>query len=361
MKTYHLFFVPLLLGMPLFPIFSARPLKAYNMNRRGIATANYSGITRILGNHYAIVSDTEASDGFYDFYISLNPQTGRVVKVERGAFRANPNPAKNSDGSVFRRDTEGVAYCPWRNTVFISGEADQRIIEYDTLGNPTGHELAIPEWCSSKSILYNRGFEALTYSPATSRFYTMTESPLKADGHIVCAATPRAPQLLRLLAFSDSLALCSQKVYAMEPATATQFRHYYTYGVSAMTALPDGRLLVLEREINIPRRAWSGSVRHRLYIVNPATGSELSANAPISTLRPQEYVSKRLLTEFTTQLNLLHTKLGNYEGLCLGPRLADGSYTLLLINDSQAGAGNSLYRLKDYLKVIVFSSDDLQL
>lgn len=360
MKTYRLLLALVLLATPLIPAFPAHPLKAYNMNRHGIATANYSGITRISGNHYAIVSDTEIPDGFYDFYILLDPQTGRVIKVERGAFHANPNPVKNSNGSLFRRDTEGVAYCPKRNTVFISGEADQRIIEYDTLGVPTGHELDIPEWCSSESIVYNRGFEALAYSPEKARFYTMTESPLKADGPIVCSATPHAPQLLRLLSFSDSLTLCSQKVYAMNPATTTRFKHYYTYGVSAMTALPDGRLLVLEREINIPRRAWSGSVRHRIYIADPTTGSELPSNAPTSALQPKEYVSKRLLTEFTTRLNLLHTKLGNYEGLCLGPRLSDGSYTILLINDSQAGAGNSLYRLKDFLKVFVFSDNELQ-
>ena len=43
----------------------------------------------------------------------------------------------------------------------------------------------------------------------------------------------------------------------------------------------------------------------------------------------------------------------NYEGMCLGPKLNDGRQTLILINDSQAGAGNSLYRLKDYIKIII--------
>ena len=44
----------------------------------------------------------------------------------------------------------------------------------------------------------------------------------------------------------------------------------------------------------------------------------------------------------------------NYEGMCPGPRLADGRQTLLLIDDTQAGAGNSLFRLSEHLKVIVF-------
>ena len=39
--------------------------------------------------------------------------------------------------------------------------------------------------------------------------------------------------------------------------------------------------------------------------------------------------------------------------MCLGPKLQDGHQTILLLSDSQNNAGNSLARLKDYIKVIV--------
>jgi hypothetical protein len=38
--------------------------------------------------------------------------------------------------------------------------------------------------------------------------------------------------------------------------------------------------------------------------------------------------------------------------MCLGIRLNDGTQTLLLICDSQAGQGNGIVSLKDYIKVI---------
>ena len=46
----------------------------------------------------------------------------------------------------------------------------------------------------------------------------------------------------------------------------------------------------------------------------------------------------------------------NYERMCLGPKLADGGQTVLLVSDSQGRAGNSLFRLKDYIKVLVIAN-----
>ena len=39
--------------------------------------------------------------------------------------------------------------------------------------------------------------------------------------------------------------------------------------------------------------------------------------------------------------------------MCLGPRLEDGRQTVLLVSDSQNRAGNPLFHLKDYIRVIV--------
>ena len=39
-----------------------------------------------------------------------------------------------------------------------------------------------------------------------------------------------------------------------------------------------------------------------------------------------------------------------------GPKLANGGQTVLLVADSQNRAGNSLFHLKDYIKVLVISN-----
>ena len=39
--------------------------------------------------------------------------------------------------------------------------------------------------------------------------------------------------------------------------------------------------------------------------------------------------------------------------MCLGPKLANGRQTILLIADSQNRTGNAFFHLKDYIKVLL--------
>ena len=76
----------------------------------------------------------------------------------------------------------------------------------------------------------------------------------------------------------------------------------------------------------------------KLYVVNP------SRQAAGSLLQ------KTLLTEFRTNINVTHRSFANFEGMCVGPRLADGRQLLVLVADSQ-----NQYKgwLKDWFKTIV--------
>ena len=64
-------------------------------------------------------------------------------------------------------------------------------------------------------------------------------------------------------------------------------------------------------------------------------------------------MSKHLLARWATRLRLFRFDLANYEGLCLGRRLADGRQTLLCVSDAQGGAGRWFLRLHDVLRVVV--------
>ena len=62
------------------------------------------------------------------------------------------------------------------------------------------------------------------------------------------------------------------------------------------------------------------------------------------------FLPKRLIHSFVTKLKLFDNSIANYEGMCLGPTLTDGSKTIILVSDSQnqyAGV------LKDWFKTIV--------
>lgn len=310
---------------------NATLLKQQNLHKWGVAPANYSGIAHIEGNSYALVSDKEQIDGIYIFDIDINPVSGKVKVVV-------PHAISGVAGSK-TRDAEGICFCPQRNSVFVSAEDDQQIIEYSLDGKPTGSKLDVPPMFSRDSIFPNCGFESLAYDSAARRFYTATERPLKRDNS-------KDTALVRILAFDEHLAPCAQYAYVLEQPTLNNKAKYYVHGVSEITALPDGRLVVMERELNVKANYVGSECRIRLFTVNPSEGEPMTSHIA----KP---LYKTAIADFSTHMDIGQLNYANYEGMCLGPKLNDGRQTLILINDSQAGAGNSLYRLKDYIKIII--------
>ncbi len=318
---------------------SATALTQTNLRKWNIPPANYSGITHVEGNSYAVVSDKEARSGFYIFDIDIDNRNGKIRNVSRSALYA-------AETSANGRDEEGVCYFAPGNTLFISAEDDQKILEYDLDGKPTGRKLNVPAMFSPDSIYPNFGFESLAYDSASSRFFAATERPLKCD-----ALNDSA--VIRILIFDQNLNPSAQYAYMLESPSLNSKAKYYAHGISEIAALTDGRILVMEREISVPANYIGAECRIRLFVVDLSEGNPIvPANVPLKSASHKP-LYKTAIADFTTHLNFGQMNLANYEGMCLGPKLKDGRQTLLLINDSQAGAGNSLYHLKDYIKVII--------
>src|SRR3712207_999331 len=121
----------------------AEIFKAVSLAVFGIAPGNYSGITHVADNVYAIVDDKDYTDGFKYVALEIDTVKCRVV----GAEMSEPDSMKlrRSMGIGKYRDTEGIAYNKTLGTIFVSGEEDQRILEYTLDGAPTGRELAVPD------------------------------------------------------------------------------------------------------------------------------------------------------------------------------------------------------------------------
>ena len=324
------------------------------MSRWGVPAANYSGITPLGADRYALVSDKEAADGFYVMHIAQDAVTGRVDSIRVEGFRGNASPVVGSDG-MSRRDCEGIAFFPPAGTLFISGEGDQKILEYALDGRPTGRQLAVPAIFTADKIVSNYGFEALTYSPVTHRFWTTTESTLRADGPAAGPAAPGAQNLLRLQAFDDDLKPVAQYAYRMDRGRKEKLGKIYANGVPSLLALPDGRLLVLEREVNVTNNYVGSQVVCKLFLVQPDQGWQIDSQTDLRSLDTNRFLIKRLLHTFTTRLTPLNLTFANYEGMCLGRRLDDGRQTILLVADSQGGYGKVGLQLKDHLRVLVLS------
>lgn len=267
-----------------------------------IPAGNYSGICAIGDDRYAVVSDKSAEDGFFVFHITVDSIRGRISAVKNEGFRSSGQP--NSD-------LEAICYCRDANTLFAASEQTSEVCEYALDGRLTGRRLQMP--AAFKKSGRNVGLESLTYDATAQRFYLTTEHPLPGDS------------LHRIQAFNLRMEPTHQYLY--RPDAPLSAKHIW--GVSELCAVGDGRLLVLERQVYVPKRKIGATTLVRLYEVR---------------VGESEMLSKRLLKEFKTKLTLLNRSFANYEGMCLvRPDL------LLMVADSQNQYGGVL---RDWMRVL---------
>lgn len=300
-----------------------------------VPAGNYSGVTHIGGDRYAIVDDKHPCDGFLVVTVKTD-SLGAVVSVEPEGFMTD---------STSNRDAEDIVFVSGRGTVFTSGEKNNDIVELNLDGRKSGFELNVPPFL--KTSRGNNGLEALAYNSATRTLWTCTETPLPKDGAVATTSNAVSEQI-RLVSFDENFAPLSQCLYLTDKPSTRRQSANYVLGVSALCALDDGSLLVLERECFVSRNKLGSFVVCKLYHVVPDDGKKYPVeNIPVGQMQP---LRKTLLHEWKTRMNLFHQDFANYEGMCLMPSLSDGSKVLLLVADSQAQYGGLL---RDWFMTIV--------
>ena len=77
------------------------------LNKWGIAPGNYSGISHVRDNLYAIVDDKDAVDGFKILTLDIDRDNGKILN----ASLSEPEGVKErrAKGEATKRDCEGVA------------------------------------------------------------------------------------------------------------------------------------------------------------------------------------------------------------------------------------------------------------
>ena len=299
-----------------------------------VPPGDYSGIAWLGGKEYAVVCD-KTNDGFLRFQIDIDTLSGDIKQVACLG--------KQTIGSN-RRDAEDIVFTGVDSTLFICCESDNEVWEYLLDGTPTGRKLQVPE--VYKKATGNYGLEALAYDDALRWFWTINESTMVGDGEQATASNGVANRL-RLQAFDDNMRPLRQYCYQMERPIADKPAFLFAMGVSAITAMGDGRLMVLEREFHVPKGKLGAYANCRLFIVDPEKGLPVDPRQQLQQAIPLE---KRLVGEWRTSLSLFNHAIANYEGMCFGPTLADGNRVLVMLSDSQhqyAGV------LKDWFRTIV--------
>ena len=367
----------LLAGAQDWKVVRENPQKAFP---KTVAAGNYSGIAYLHDDIYAVVSDKSDSALYFNFRIQVNPKTGELEQVENLGFTERTDGTLN-DGKPWLGlekgfDHEAIVKVS-DSTLVIASEGYCRLKEYPILPisadtAKVGYQQNLWESRWPTSDFYpNYNFESLAFDSVHQYLWTIPESTLRKDGQ---PATPQngLTNQLRLMRLDwgkmkedsnkeeyseqvnskkDSRYMTTY-AYQMDQPSTHKKADIYVMGVSELCALPDGQLLVLEREAFIPKIKIGAFCKCKLYQINPLNSEEFSMKEKFSSDTP--FLKKRLLAEWKTGLSLSKRSFANYEGMCLGPKLEDGSQVVILLSDSQdqyAGV------LKDWFKTIVIRKE----
>ena len=243
------------------------------------------------------------------------------------------------------RDAECITYNKRRQTLYIGGEKNNSIVEYDLSGKATG----VRSGNLFPDSRNNLGMESLCYDSVNDRLWSVTESTQKSDNDgNYATATNGLSNMLRLTCFDTNFNKIEEYAYLMDNPESKNKGKLHVMGVSDICMLDNERLLILEREAYIPKLRFGAWSNCKLYIVNPSQSEPIKDSKPLSS--STKFIFKTLLWSCKTQMSFSGLNWANYEGICWGPKLQDGSQTILLISDSQ-----NHYKgvLQDWIKVLV--------
>jgi hypothetical protein len=307
---------------------------------------------------YAISDDRSrfAPARFYTLKLTLNTSLGLKV---RELPPATPSISikkvdiqdvtflSDQDGKTYPKNTidpEGIALSP-QQSVFISSEGVVNkgippfVNEFDLKTGRLRQSLPIPKHYipdaiskkQQRGVQNNLAFESLTLSPVgylsakaePFRLFTATESALVQDLDVKAGAQDSRTKcrLLHYLLSDGPPLLISEHLYQLDSLPSGTVAH----GLADLLALDQsGHFLSLERFLS--------PLGFSAKIFQVATGGATDTSQ-IASLKGEtrvEPVKKKLLLD----LSQLGITLGKLEGMTLGPRLPDGTQSLVLVSDN---------------------------
>ncbi len=328
----------------IFRNFSLEFVDQYEIPKTQFKDTLVGGLSAIAYNReqdlFYILSDDrgrQAKARFYTFKLGIEQVAEHKIKIAR----FEPEDVTillNEAGKKYRTgwiDPEGLALSP-RNTVYISSEGNPTkniepfIAEYDPETGEKLSNLPIPERYligkESQGIQENLAFEALTINRTglpedPFRVFTATESALLQDESFEGEQQTRVRFLHFIVNPVGNPVVLAEHLYLLDPVPVEVISN----GLTELLALPtEGYFLSLERTFGF---TGAGAKIFQVVIGNATDTTNIaSLRGNLGQIQP---LRKKLLFN----LQDLGIYLDNFEGMSLGPRLPDGSQSLLLISD----------------------------
>ena len=307
-------------------------------------TYDPKGISEAASKAYRFyaLSDDKSENGearFYSLRLDLASSDSANIRIKKVTVEAVTS-LKKTDDETFPWDSinpQGIALSP-RNSVFVASEGITHtgvppfVGEFDLKTGKLRGNLPIPKRYipdasdeeQQQGVQENLGFESLSIDPETFspggldpfRLFVASEGPLMQD------LDPEQASKLRLLHYiivDKTPQLVSEQLYTLDQVPMTVLN-----GLTELVTVGGGQFLSLERSFGL------SGYSARIYQVAAGAATDTSRinsfKGPMAMVEP---VRKKLLLD----LNELGIPLYNLEGMTLGPRLPDGSQSLVLVSD----------------------------
>lgn len=331
----------------IFPKLSVEFLDSYELPKQTYEKTPVGGLSGLTyderkGLFYTISDDRSqyAPARFYTLKINFEGTKIDKVTVQDVTF------LRTEDGELFPSgeiDSEGIAFAPG-NTLFISSEGDTSkninpfVGRFDletgkrkqTLPLPDRFLLPETEEEVPRGVRNNLGFESLTLNPSgvvspdgdPFRVFTATESSLSQDQLPAESEEQTRVRFLHYVVNPIGQPLpIAEHLYLLDDSPFGTLAH----GLTEVLAIkPEGYFLTLERSFGV------SGYGAKLFLVAVGNATDTSGvdtfNVSLGGLQP---LQKKLLFDFSE----LDFDIYNLEGLAIGPRLEDGSQSLLVISD----------------------------
>jgi len=286
---------------------------------RPFTVCGLSGITHAGANRYWAVLDN--NDKLVWLQIDLSSD-GSITATKVGAGLTLAD----------RRDFEGIAFNG--GSVFLSEENTPGVHEYALDDGRRLRTLPTPDVFLNGHMVRNRGFESLTKSVDGKSLWTANEHALRVDGTPESPAEPfGSTTRVRLLRYEldDKGNVTPREQFVYQTAGVVQLGGFNS--LADLVALPDGRLLALERSGG-QDLAGKTSIRTRIFLVTIDDAQDVSGMPALPAIdQPLRKVHKQLLFD----ANVCDANGENVEGLCLGPKLGPGRWALVGVVDDGDG------------------------